>query len=196
MSTGAVHATATTPVANPSLVLDVAMGTMFLPAGVDAAITDALQPDLGDGISLLTDPGPPSPRNGPHQFSPDPPTQTESAAVSSQPSAAVPIKGAFNIKGVHGGFINKATVQYWNSIPGGEKWVNMVQAYIDLERMPPTNAVCHTLFLDSVSIIDLYPGASAPLPRVPAMRGRELVEKPKILKEACTCCRRRPQVPG
>jgi hypothetical protein len=33
----------------------------------------------------------------------------------------------------------KTTVQYWEGIPGGEKWIKMVQGYIDLERLPTTN---------------------------------------------------------
>jgi len=76
--------------------------------------------------SSLPDSGPPPPHNRPQQPPPDSP-----AAVG----------GAFDAKGVHGGFITNATIKYWEDVLGGEKWIKMVQDYLNLERMPPTGRV-------------------------------------------------------
>lgn len=112
--------------------------------------------------------------------------QTESPEDPADFSGAVAVEGTFDIKGVHGSFINKTTVRYWKGIPGGEKWISMVRSYIDLERMIPTDAVRDSLF-NSVVIINLFPVvAFISLYKTTAARGSKLVERPKVLEEGYT----------
>lgn len=78
-----------------------------------------------------------SPRNGRQQPPPDPfAIQAESNTVLGQPPIAPAVEGAFDRDGVHGDFITAVTIKYWESILGGEKWIKMVQSYLNLKRMP------------------------------------------------------------
>jgi len=91
---------------------------------------------------MNTDYGPLLSHNGPQQPPPNSPTvQAESPTALTQLTVAAAVGGVFDIKGVHGGFITEATIQYWEDTLGGEKWIKMVLGYLDLERIPPTNGV-------------------------------------------------------
>ena len=54
----------------------------------------------------------------------------------------------FDLTGVHGDFILEDTRVYWESVPGGKKWVEMVTSYLMLETMAPLKSV-RTVLLDS-----------------------------------------------
>ena len=58
-----------------------------------------------------------------------------------QPLLASAGGSALDPTGVHGDFISKDTCAYWESVPGGEKWIEMVKSYLALEAMAPTKAV-------------------------------------------------------
>ena len=58
-----------------------------------------------------------------------------------QPSLASAGNNAFDLTGVCGDFISKSTREYWESVPGGEKWVAMVKSYLVLQTMPSSNRV-------------------------------------------------------
>ena len=97
-----------------------------------------INPDTGCSPPL--NPSPPSHHNTPQQPN-SPTTQAEPPTAFTRLPAAVAVEGTFDIKGVHGKFINKTTARYWKGIPGGEKWICMVRSYINFERIVPTVAV-------------------------------------------------------
>ena len=49
--------------------------------------------------------------------------------------------GAFNLTGVLGDFISESIRAYWESVPGGEKWVAMVKSYLILQTILPSRDV-------------------------------------------------------
>ena len=88
-------------------------------------------------------------------LSPDPPPIHLSPDIftSLQPNTPTPIttptqplltsaqSGAFDLTGISGDFISESTCIHWESIPGGEKWVEMVKSYLRLEAMVPMKNV-------------------------------------------------------
>ena len=127
---------------SPSLDLDIATryGLGATPDTDNSSILDTNDlsvPDTSDSsvpdLDLLP------PRDASQQLSSD------SLMIVSQLPVATAVEGTFDIKGVHGKFITAATIQFWENILGGEKWIKMVQSYLDLERMPPTKNVCNNL---------------------------------------------------
>jgi hypothetical protein len=50
--------------------------------------------------------------------------------------------GTFDLTGIPSDFISESTRAYWESVPGGEKWVAMVKSYLVLQTMPPSTHVC------------------------------------------------------
>lgn len=53
--------------------------------------------------------------------------------------------GTFDSASVHGDFISKDTCAYWESVPGGAKWIELVKNYLKLEAIPPIKSVSPTL---------------------------------------------------
>ena len=101
------------------------------------------EPEINLSSSFLPDPTYLPPYNEPQQLPPrSSTTQAESDTILSRPPVTVTAESSFNIVGVHGDFITTALVQYWGGILGGEKWIKMVQSYLDLERMPLNGTVC------------------------------------------------------
>jgi len=142
--------TATAPTPNaPSSAPNATPGTTLSPpSDLGTAVTDGAGIDQSTSDSPLPDPRPPSPHIGLGQPLPDfLAIQAESPADLGEIAGAVAVRDTFDIKGVHGDFITKATVQYWEDILGGEKWIKMVQGYLDLERMPLASGVCNLSYI-------------------------------------------------
>ena len=113
------------------------------PLDTNITATSEMEIETSSDDSLPLDPGHLSPDNEPNQQPPDSlAVEGESLGALGQFPAVVAVETAFNIEGVHGTFISKATIKYWENILGGRKWIQMVQSYLDLERMPPTDSVC------------------------------------------------------
>jgi hypothetical protein len=66
-------------------------------------------------------------------------------AVLAPPLLVCAESGAFDLTGVHGGFISKDTRIYWESVPGGARWVELVKSYLKLETIPLVKGVSSTL---------------------------------------------------
>ena len=49
--------------------------------------------------------------------------------------------GVFNLTADCGDFVSEDICAYWESVPGGEKWVEMVKGYLALEAIPSTKGV-------------------------------------------------------
>lgn len=128
------------PSDNPPYVPNLATETVLSPPLDPDLITNEFGTDLNTDGSSLPDSNPPS-LNTPQQPN-SPTTQTKFSLVFTQPPAAVVVKVTLDIKGVYGRFINKAVVRYWKDVPGSEKWISMLQSYINLEWMPQTNTIC------------------------------------------------------
>ena len=47
----------------------------------------------------------------------------------------------FDLTDVQGGFISEDIRVYWESVPGGGGWVEMVKSYLILERITPMKGV-------------------------------------------------------
>lgn len=123
MDVDPVPTVASLPLDSPSFAYDVTGAAPSPPSDLDFATTDLNSDDLSP-----PGPGHLPPHNEHQQPPPDPPTiQDEFLGVLSHFPIA-PTIGSFNIEGVHGNFINKATIQYWENIIGGDKWVRMVQS--------------------------------------------------------------------
>jgi hypothetical protein len=61
--------------------------------------------------------------------------------IPTQPLSPSARNSAFDLTGVRGDFILEDTRVYWESVPGGEKWVKMVTSYLMLETMAPLKSV-------------------------------------------------------
>ena len=47
----------------------------------------------------------------------------------------------FDCDGIHEDFINKAVVTYWEAVPGGGRWIEMIHSYLTLLRLPQVKGV-------------------------------------------------------
>ena len=95
---------------------------------------------------LPDDPGPNQP---PETLVPPCSNTPTPEATLNQPLLTSAENGAFDLAGVRGDFIFERTCMHWESVPGGEKWVEMVKSYLILEMMVPTKVVStpsHILF--------------------------------------------------
>ena len=64
-----------------------------------------------------------------------------------QPLLASAGSGTFDLTDVRGDFISEEICAYWELVPGGEEWIEMVKSYLMLETIAPGKGV---------SIISLY----------------------------------------
>jgi hypothetical protein len=80
----------------------------------------------------------------------DPPGDTPVTPCPDVPTPRSPLthppltsagNGAFDLTSVLGDFISESVRTYWESVPGGEKWVAMVQSYLLLQTIPPSKDV-------------------------------------------------------
>lgn len=92
-----------------------------VPTATIPPLCNGLETDLDTSTSPLPGLSPPSSPVAPQQSN-----SVTTRVVPTQLPLAVATKGTFDIKGIHGTFVNKTTVRYWKDIPGGEKWVAMV----------------------------------------------------------------------
>ena len=72
---------------------------------------------------------------------PSPGTTLSPGAAPTQPPLPSAGNGAFDLTGIPGDFIPESIRTYWESVPGGEKWVEMVKSYLTLQTMPPSKDV-------------------------------------------------------
>ena len=116
-----------------------------------ASETRQTSPSFHDDL----DPNPPSALSPPIRSPAEGPIPPRSSAptpgaVLPQPLLTCAGSGVFNLTGVFGDFISEGTRVYWESVPGGEKWVALVKNYLELEAIPPLKGVssrlCHILF--------------------------------------------------
>ena len=101
-------------------------------------IADAL-PDLHTG-STLNDTG----ELAPVLIHPSLPTAGDGILDPNnavRPLLATAGKNAFNFDSIREDFIDEAVIAYWEAVPGGGKWVEMVQSYLALSRLPPAKGV-------------------------------------------------------
>lgn len=89
-------------------------------------------------------PGDPGPDQPPETLVPPRSNTPTPEATLKQPLLTSAGHGAFDLAGVHGDFISECTRVHWESVPGGEKWVEMVKSYLILETMVPTKVVSTT----------------------------------------------------
>ena len=133
--------TVTNPPSNaPPYAFDTAPETTLSPSLDPNLATDESRSDLHTGSLSLPDPGPLPLCDVPQQPC-SLTTQAKLPVAFTQLLAAVVVEGTFDIKGIHGKFINKTTAWYWKDIRGGDKWISMLRSYIDLERMPKANGI-------------------------------------------------------
>ena len=55
-------------------------------------------------------------------------------AAPTQPWLSTAGRGTFNPDGVDEDFICKAVIAYWEIVPGGQKWVEMIESYLGLAK--------------------------------------------------------------
>lgn len=67
-------------------------------------------------------------------------TPTPVAALA-PPLLSTAGKGIFKPGGACEGFINEAVIAYWEVVPGGGKWVEMVKSYLTLTQRLPAKGV-------------------------------------------------------
>jgi len=67
-------------------------------------------------------------------------TPTPAAALA-QPLLSTAGRGAFEPDGTCEDFINEAVVAYWEVVPGGVKWIEMVRSYLTLTQRLPAKGV-------------------------------------------------------
>lgn len=89
----------------------------------------------------------PSPPAHSQTESPVPPCSGTPApgTILAPPLLACAGSGMFDLAGVHGDFISKDTCVYWESVPGGAKWIELVKNYLKLEAISPIKGVSSTL---------------------------------------------------
>ena len=92
--------------------------------------------DLGPDLPSVPSPPPPSPSRS---STPTP----ETAPI--QPPSPTARNDVYDLTGVRGDFIIEDTRVYWESVPGGEKWVEMVTSYLMLETIAPLKSVSPVL---------------------------------------------------
>ena len=80
--------------------------------------------------------------------------QTAGSGASDTSGAICPLlataeNNTFDCDGIHKDFINKAVVTYWETVPGGGRWIEMIQSYLTLLRLPQAKGVSssHCSFL-------------------------------------------------
>ena len=114
------------------------------PAPVNLPTVD---PTTGDGqpqpapppVSIPQQPSLPSPPALTHGDSAaDPAVDTDHPERSAAPSLTT---GVFKFD-APSSFITPSTIEYWETIPGGQSWVRMVNAYLQLEQTPIPQGVC------------------------------------------------------
>lgn len=97
-----------------------------------------LGPDLPSNLSIS------SPRDTPASPCSNMPTPTTTLIRPPLMSAE---KNVFNMTGILRDFISEYTLAYWESVPGGEKWVAMVRSYLRLQTMSPFKQVSNSTHL-------------------------------------------------
>ena len=127
-------------------------GTPVSPPPVAGAADHTPYADPGGASPRTPSPLPedfpnPPPTPSPSPLSPSRSNTSTPETIPTQPLLPSARNGAFNLTGVRGDFISEDTREYWESVPGGDKWVEMVTSYLMLETMVP---------LKSVSTISLH----------------------------------------
>ena len=77
----------------------------------------------------------------PNSFPPTHPNTPTPGTTFTQPLLTSGGNGAFNMISDCGDFISEGICAHWESVPGGEKWVEMVKSYLTLEAMPSVKGV-------------------------------------------------------
>jgi len=130
--------------------------------------TPAVAPENNDRVSRSPSPlGTPcqSPSNNTLSITPAASTtgdavtttgHSEDPTVIPTPSAVFTFNGSSN-------FITSSTITYWETIQGGQAWIDMIRAYLRLEELPAPPGV-RDLFLFSSQLCTDIPTVSSPPP--------------------------------
>ena len=62
-------------------------------------------------------------------------------AASAQPLLSTAGKGTLKHDGACEDFVDDAIIAYWEAIPGGGKWAEMIKSYLTLTQRPPAKGV-------------------------------------------------------
>ena len=123
------------------------------------------------------------------------PAMSASATPLTQPLLASAGNGTFDLTGVCGDPISESTRGYWESVPGGEKWVAMVKSYLELQKMPPSSRVSAVLSVFfSTRLTTLHLATSAPSYNISTTRVANLGEIREASPRSSACHHRRPQL--
>ena len=106
---------------------------------------------------------------------PAPPSSNPGTAPTHPPLVSAG-NGAFNLTGVLGDFISECTCTYWESVPGGERWIAMVTSYLRLQTMPPLKDVSAVSCLTTRNQLIPHLATSATSSCISATRVANLVE--------------------
>jgi len=112
--------------------------------------------DTESGLRPSGDAPPPPPTTSTHEDSPTGTNQPERFTALSVTT------GAFKFD-EPSSFITPSTIGYWETIPGGQGWIDMVKAYLQLEQTPTPQGVrlCF-LFWGRIHANDIKIGPSPP----------------------------------
>ena len=85
-------------------------------------------------------PGPPSPSQKPssNDAPPTPPITDDTVAtiIHSQHSEIIPVPPRLFAFGGTSSFLTSSVINYWETIKGGQTWIDMVKTYLRLEELP------------------------------------------------------------
>lgn len=120
----------------------------LLPPGTETSNHSPTDINPGDASETSVPTPLPIPGNLSPALPPDlsPPTHLPQNAqplgiTFTQPPLESAGNGTFNLTGVIGDYISESTRTFWESVPGGEKWVAMVKSYLELQTIPPSKGV-------------------------------------------------------
>ena len=126
-------------------------------------------------------PGPPSGLSSPRDT--PPPCSNASTPSTTTTTACSPLTsagdGTLSLTGILGDFISQDTLAYWETVPGGGKWVAMVKNYLMLQTMPTSKDVCtvlHPILFNTLILCNLCLATSATFSSVSTKRVADLVE--------------------
>ena len=129
--------------------------------------------DVGESSSVPPATPPPSPHSdSPGPEAADPTLPAISPIVDhNHPEHAPPPVGTFTFVGTSP-FITPATIQYLQTVPASQRWVEMVAAYLRFEALPIMKGVRISLVPDLLyPVLITQPVGRSPSYRVPASRG-------------------------
>ena len=125
-----------------------------LPLGTGTTDHSPIGTNAADVSEVPPAPSPPPDNLDPPSHSPPPihppyeapiPPHSDNVQTPRTTLTQLPLPSAgdspFDLTGVLGDFISESIRAYWESVPGGVKWVEMVKSYLELQTLPPSKGV-------------------------------------------------------